>query len=149
MTVFRSQFTGHHTISSDHSLKEEFLTWFWAHLQKNIHRRSQQTRTAWSQQSQNHRQSLVLQEQSRSFIGPNRTGQNLHRLSQNVHYRSRRRRSHQNTTDEPDQPHRIIQTYVTLQHKTRHKGPEIYASSESWINNLCIDVWFVMIGQYL
>ncbi len=26
---------------------------------------------------------------------------------------------------------------------------EIYASSESWINNLSIDVWFVMIGQYL
>ncbi len=26
---------------------------------------------------------------------------------------------------------------------------EIYISSESWINNLSIDVWFVMIGQYL
>ncbi len=26
---------------------------------------------------------------------------------------------------------------------------EIYASSESWINNISIDVWFVMIGQYL
>ncbi len=26
---------------------------------------------------------------------------------------------------------------------------KIYASSESWINNLSIDVWFVMIGQYL
>ncbi len=26
---------------------------------------------------------------------------------------------------------------------------EIYTSSESWINNLSIDVWFVMIGQYL
>ncbi len=25
---------------------------------------------------------------------------------------------------------------------------EIYASSESWINKLSIDVWFVMIGQY-
>ncbi len=25
---------------------------------------------------------------------------------------------------------------------------EIYASSASWINNLSIDVWFVMIGQY-
>ncbi len=26
---------------------------------------------------------------------------------------------------------------------------ELYASPESWINNLSIDVWFVMIGQYL
>ncbi len=26
---------------------------------------------------------------------------------------------------------------------------EMYTSSESWINNLSIDVWFVMIGQYL
>ncbi len=26
---------------------------------------------------------------------------------------------------------------------------EICASSESWINNISIDVWFVMIGQYL
>ncbi len=26
---------------------------------------------------------------------------------------------------------------------------DIYASSESWINNLSIDVWFVMSGQYL
>ncbi len=26
---------------------------------------------------------------------------------------------------------------------------EIYASSESWINNISRDVWFVMIGQYL
>ncbi len=26
---------------------------------------------------------------------------------------------------------------------------EIYASSESWINNIYIEVWFVMIGQYL
>ncbi len=25
---------------------------------------------------------------------------------------------------------------------------EMYTSSESWINNLSIDVWFVMIGQY-
>ncbi len=35
----------------------------------------------------------------------------------------------------------------TLEHKTSHKGQfcetEIYASSESWINNLSIDVWFV------
>ncbi len=40
-----------------------------------------------------------------------------------------------------------------MEHKTSHKGQfceiEIYASSESWINNLSIDVWFVMIGQYL
>ncbi len=26
---------------------------------------------------------------------------------------------------------------------------EMYTSSESWINNLFIDVWFVMIEQYL
>ncbi len=25
----------------------------------------------------------------------------------------------------------------------------MHASSESWINNLSIDVWFVLIGQYL
>ncbi len=35
--------------------------------------------------------------------------------------------------------------YVTLDHKTSHKGLffeiEIYASSESWINKLSIDVW--------
>ncbi len=38
----------------------------------------------------------------------------------------------------------------TLEHKTSHKGQffdiEMYIS---WINNLSIDVWFVMIGQYL
>ncbi len=43
--------------------------------------------------------------------------------------------------------------YVTLEHKTSHKGKiyetEMYTSSESWINELSIDVWFVMIGQYL
>ncbi len=43
--------------------------------------------------------------------------------------------------------------YVTLDHKTSHKGQffkiEIYATSESWINNISIDVWFVMIEQYL
>ncbi len=43
--------------------------------------------------------------------------------------------------------------HVTLERKTSHKGTfsqvEIYASSESWINNISIDVWFVMIGQYL
>ncbi len=42
---------------------------------------------------------------------------------------------------------------MTLAHKSSHKGQffeiEIYASSESWINTLSIDVWFVMIGQYL
>ncbi len=40
--------------------------------------------------------------------------------------------------------------YVTLEHKTSHKCQfgeiEMYASSESWINNISIDVWF---GQYL
>ncbi len=43
--------------------------------------------------------------------------------------------------------------YVTLDHKTSHKGQfceiEIYISSGTCINNLSIDVWFVMIGQYL
>ncbi len=42
---------------------------------------------------------------------------------------------------------------VTLDHKTSHKGQfltiKINASSESWIHKLSIDVWFVMIGQYL
>ncbi len=46
-----------------------------------------------------------------------------------------------------------VTIYVTLNHKTSHKGQfyeiEIYTSSESWINHLSIDVWFVMIGQYL
>ncbi len=37
-------------------------------------------------------------------------------------------------------------TYVTLDHKTSHKGSEI---SQSWINMLSIDAWFVMIAQYL
>ncbi len=40
-----------------------------------------------------------------------------------------------------------------MEHKTSHKGQffkiEIYTSSESWINNISIDVWFVMIEQYL
>ncbi len=40
--------------------------------------------------------------------------------------------------------------YITYEHKTSHKGTfleiEIYASSESWINHIYIDVWF---GQYL
>ncbi len=42
---------------------------------------------------------------------------------------------------------------MTLDHKTSHKCKffkiEIYASSERCINNISIDVWFVMIGQYL
>ncbi len=38
-------------------------------------------------------------------------------------------------------------TYVTLDHKTSHKGKFIF--SESWINKIFIDVWFVRIGQYL
>ncbi len=40
--------------------------------------------------------------------------------------------------------------YVTLEHKTSHKCQffeiAMYASSERWINNISIDVWF---GQYL
>ncbi len=47
----------------------------------------------------------------------------------------------------------ILKAYVTLDHKTSHKGKffeiEIYTSSESWINKLFIGVWFVRIGQYL
>ncbi len=39
---------------------------------------------------------------------------------------------------------------MTLDQKTSHKGQffeiEIYTSSESWINKLSIDVWFVRIG---
>ncbi len=42
---------------------------------------------------------------------------------------------------------------MTLDHKTSHKGQffeiEISTSSEIRINELSIDVWFVMIGQYL
>ncbi len=42
---------------------------------------------------------------------------------------------------------------MTLDHKTSHKGTffkiEMYTSSERRIHNLSIDVWFVMIGQYL
>ncbi len=42
---------------------------------------------------------------------------------------------------------------MNLEHKTSLKYQsfeiEIYASSEIWINNISIDVWFVMIGQYL
>ncbi len=40
-----------------------------------------------------------------------------------------------------------------MDNKTSHKGTffeiEMYASSESWMNNISIDLWFVMIGQYL
>ncbi len=43
--------------------------------------------------------------------------------------------------------------YVTLDHKTSHKGQsfeiDLYTSYENWINKLSIDVWFVMIWQYL
>ncbi len=45
-----------------------------------------------------------------------------------------------------------ILTIVTLEHKTSHKCQyfeiDMYVSSESWINHISIDVWF-MIGQYL
>ncbi len=43
--------------------------------------------------------------------------------------------------------------YVTLDHKTSHKGQffeiEIYTSMQSLFMQLSDDVWFVMIGQYL
>ncbi len=46
-----------------------------------------------------------------------------------------------------------IYKYVTLDHKTSHKGKffeiEIYTSSVRWINKFSIDVWFDRIGQYL
>ncbi len=49
--------------------------------------------------------------------------------------------------------HHYTMTFLTLEHKTSHKGTffeiEIYTSSESWINNLSIDVWFVRIGLFL
>ncbi len=35
---------------------------------------------------------------------------------------------------------------VTLDHKTSHKG-DFFFSSESRINNISIDVWFVRIGN--
>ncbi len=39
---------------------------------------------------------------------------------------------------------------VTLEHKTSHKGPFVLLRFiKVYINNLSIDVWFVMIGQYL
>ncbi len=42
---------------------------------------------------------------------------------------------------------------MTLDHKTSHKCQffeiEMYTSSESRINKLSIDVWFVRTGQYL
>ncbi len=47
----------------------------------------------------------------------------------------------------------VVLIYVSLYHKTGHNGQffemYIYTSSESWINTLCIDVWFDMIEQYL
>ncbi len=47
----------------------------------------------------------------------------------------------------------FLRSFVTLDHKTNLKGQffliEMYTSSESWINTLLIDVWFVRIGQYL
>ncbi len=39
-------------------------------------------------------------------------------------------------------------TYVTLDHKA-FLEIVIYRPSESWIHKLSIDVWFVMIRQYL
>ncbi len=43
-----------------------------------------------------------------------------------------------------------IYVCVTLDHKTSHKGQFFETEkSESWINKLSIDVWFVMIWQYL
>ncbi len=46
--------------------------------------------------------------------------------------------------------HGFVTSYVTLEHKTSHKGTfgeiEIYASSGNSINNISINVWF---GQYL
>ncbi len=48
-----------------------------------------------------------------------------------------------------------IHLFVTLDHKTSHKGNvffiiiEICTSYESCINKLSINVWFVRIGQYL
>ncbi len=38
---------------------------------------------------------------------------------------------------------------VTVLREIIHFTYVINASSESWINNIYIDVWFVMIGQYL
>ncbi len=35
-----------------------------------------------------------------------------------------------------------------MDHKTRHKG-QVWNWDLFWINKLSIDVWFVMIGQYL
>ncbi len=46
-----------------------------------------------------------------------------------------------------------MKRYVTLDYKTSQKcqffAIDISTSYESWINNISIDVWFVMIGQYL
>ncbi len=38
---------------------------------------------------------------------------------------------------------------MTLEHKTSHKGQFIKIEIYTSINNLSIDVWFVMIEQYL
>ncbi len=49
-----------------------------------------------------------------------------------------------------------LSSYVTLDHKTSHKGQffwnwDLYTIwiNQSWINKLSIDVWFVMVGRYL
>ncbi len=40
---------------------------------------------------------------------------------------------------------------MTLDHKTSHNPNQNFEINtyESWLNKLFIDVWFVMIGQYL
>ncbi len=38
--------------------------------------------------------------------------------------------------------------FVTLDHKSSHKGI-FYTTTESWINKLSNDLWFVRVGQYL
>ncbi len=47
----------------------------------------------------------------------------------------------------------MIQMFSICDTGPQNKGQffkiEIYASSESWINKLSIDVWFVRTGQYL
>ncbi len=45
----------------------------------------------------------------------------------------------------------ICQMYITLEHNTSHKSRNwgLCIIWKSWINNLSIDAWFVMIGQYL
>ncbi len=41
-----------------------------------------------------------------------------------------------------------LKQYVTLEHKTRHKGPFFEIEIYTIIHNISIDVWF-MKGQYL